>query len=272
MGKRAEIILENGILSPSVDDYGSMIYTSVGYSIRNEGASGPNYNKQDIKEAIERYKKSLIEKGYSPVVLDKRAKINKGELTGWMQDTKKIMKILVKWRWANDHKKFHHRIEWINHSEFGDMLGKKGYCFCCSWEDEVQKHDFIPLEETIKRFIKENEMDCEFEIEEEYEEGFCNSDGWWAILEKAQEPYKKLVEDHGFEKNSGFTVYKTKEINSLYLKSKDQKEFLDLVKKCVDLHYECGVRKWNWQTGDFIEEGYEPEKHDDSAENILKIK
>ena len=142
MGKRAEIILENGILDSSVDDHGSQIYTSVGYSIHNEGATGPRCSKEGVKKAIEDFKRSLIEKGYSPVVVDKRAKFNKGKLDSWMQESnKKVMKIYVKWRWEKNHEKYHHRIEWVNHDEFGDMVGKKGYGFCCDWEDEVQDHD-----------------------------------------------------------------------------------------------------------------------------------
>lgn len=266
---KAEIKIENGIFSPSI---GGRIYTSVGYMLKNQGGSGPCENEQEVKEHVENNKKYLIKEGYTPVVLDLRTKIPRGDLNNWIGTKEKpVMKVFVKWRWDKEHKKKHHRIEWANHSEFGDMIGKKGYFFCCDWEDEVKKHEVIPLEENIKKMIQENEMDCEFEIEEEYNEFFGNSDGRWEILEKANGIYRELVKKHGFEENKGFNVHNIKDLNSLYKKTTDKKEFLKLVGKCTELHYEVDVRE-STQKGDFIEEGFKPGLHDFSAENILKIK
>ncbi len=266
---KAEITIENGIFSPSI---GGRIYTSVGYKVKNQGGLGPCENEQEVKEHVQSNKEYLIKEGYAPIVIDLRTKISKGDIRNWTEKKEThVMKIIVKWRWNKDHKKIHHRIEWNNHSEFGDMIGKKGYLFCCDWEDKVKKHEIVPVEDTIKSLVKLNELECNFEIEEEYWEWFSNSGARWGILSKADGVYRELIKKHGFEKDWGFTVHKIKDIAKLYKEAKNKKEFISIVKRCMEFHYEVDVRE-STLNGDFIEEDYKPGKHNESAENLMKIK
>ena len=269
---KATITIENMIYDPSIED--GRIFTSVGYNAKNQGGGGPCNTKERIKESLDGLKKHLTKEGYTIIIQDLRFKIPKKELNFWMQPEQiHKMKVVVKWSWDQEHRKIHHRIEWLNHQEFGDMIGKKGHMSCCKWDEneDPEKHGKITAEESIKKLIKENELNCEFEIEEEYEEWFSASKERWKRIAKLDGIYRELVKKHGFEKHKGFSVHKIKELNAHYKKTKDPKEFLKLVQKCTNIEYKIYVRE-STLNGDFIEEGYKPGQHDESAENIIKIK
>jgi len=270
---KVEITLENSAYALSVEE--GRIHTSVGYSIKGCGGLGPCSNAQEVKEKIERMKEGLIKDGHTPVVVDKRTIQSKGSLGTWMgEQPKPKAKFDLKWRWNKEHEKKHHILTWTNHSEFGDMIGKLGYAFCCNWYnscEDFEDHDSISVEETIKKFLEENKLDCEYEIENEYEQYFGNSDGRWDFLGRADEWYKKLIENCGFKEHRGISCHSIKDLQKLYDEAKNKTQFKIYLKKCVELHYEIDVRE-DTDNGDFIEEGYKPEKNAEGKENIMKIK
>ncbi len=261
---KGKITIENLIFSPSVEKVGSRIFTSVHYDYHNGGGGGPCDNPQEVNEAIEHAKEYLKKEGHpKPEIIDLRDR----------KIENPVFKVVVKWKWNQLHKKEHFRLEWVNHPEFGDMIGKLGYYYCCIFDERGEDtidHNLMPLQEGIANFLKENQLECPFEIVEEFEEYFENSEERWKIQDNRAEANKILEEKHGFDASRQISLCKMREIESLYKKSPDQKEFLECLQEYIDIEYEIDSR-CSTENGD-INPDFKPDRYDESVLGIIKLK
>lgn len=276
---RVEVVLDSGCYC--VDTNEGRIYTGIDYHVDNGGSCSTARDKEDLKKSLEFVKKDLIDKGHNPVVVDKRTTISKSGLGNWMGDNKPKelkVKFTLMWEFNLEHKKRHYVLKWINFEEFGDMIGKKAYVFCCKWNHagmDVDKekeiiHEVRPMEIEIQKWLEENELNYDWEIEEEAMESYQGSEGRWEIIRRAGTWYDKLVEHCGFSSHKGFTVHSVKDVQALYKSSKNKTQCKIYLKKCTELWYENECREAS-ENGDYIK-GFTPNKDDMSAKNVVSIK
>jgi len=278
---KIEVKISNGCYSAGT--HGGRIYSSGWWSHNNSGGSCcSGETREEVNKSIEELKIRFAEEGNTAVIIDERTKIDKGKLEAWMgtPNAPKVelkIKFELMWKLNKEHEKRHYILKWINFEEFGDMIGKLGYVYCCNWYDggseidnNVLSHEVQPMELLIQKWLEENELDYDWEITKESTENFSNSQFRWDIIGEAGKWYDKLVEHCGFDDHKGYSVHSVKDIKKLYKEAKNKAQFKIYIKKCSDLWYECECREAN-ENGDFVE-GFTPHKEDFSAKNILSIK
>ncbi len=80
MNDKVEIIIEEGHTYNYKDRLGQP-FTSVSYMGKNYGGGSPCNNEEEIKTAVKYAKKTIVEAGDKPIVVDKR---EKAKLTKWL--------------------------------------------------------------------------------------------------------------------------------------------------------------------------------------------